>query len=149
MRPPLPCPAARPLQELSLAGSPSLQGAKALAGLRAAPLPALRRVDLSRTRLRPDALAAIGAAPWCAALAELDVRSFYERSYAAQDIFAIIAALRAPPLAAMDADGRLRHDFFLDEDSGGGCGCSSCMDGSFDCACGGSDCEVCGGFEYY
>jgi hypothetical protein len=120
-------------QELSLARCVGLRGAKALAGLCAAPLPALRRLDLSRTRLRPSALRAVGAAPWCAALAELDVRNHGECIYSDRAIDAICAALRKPPLASMAAGGRLREDFEEEPPSDDGC--------HDECTCDCPDCE--------
>jgi hypothetical protein len=144
------------LQELSLARSPSLQGAKALAGLCAAALPALRRLDLSRNRLRPAALRAVAAAPWCAALAELDVRNFDLWFYSERDVDAIVAALNAPPLAAMAAGGRLREDFDEEpmSDDSCECDCGACFGEFDDCDCDecayadmwdyGCGCEACG-----
>jgi hypothetical protein len=144
-RPPArPPPAARLLQELSLARCPSLRRAPALAGLCAAPLPALRRLDLSRTRLRPSALRAVGAAPWCGALDELDVRNYFECFYSDRDMDAVFRALDKPPLAALAADGRLREDFVEEPPSdscqcaaayGYECDCEECVWDSYGCDC--------------
>jgi hypothetical protein len=135
-RPPVPPSAprrARP-QELSLARCKGLRCAPALAGLCAAPLPSLRRLDLSRVHLRPSALAAaVRKAPWCAALASLDLRNFEECFYSARDMARIRAALRKPPLKGLAAGGRLRQDFS-----------EECETDS--CSCGDSvGCERCAG----